>query len=298
MSEKTLITKFFERNHIKKNVSLSIGDDAALFNIPAGFELATSIDTLVNGVNFPETTTPEDIGYKAMAVSLSDMAAMGAQPETALLSLTMPTASQTWLDAFSKGLFELIEQYDMQLIGGDITKGSLSITTVVNGIIPINKALKRSGANAGDSIYVTGSLGDAALGLMKDPKPDCLFRLNRPTPRVSTGLLLRDIASAAIDISDGLAADLEKLCEASNVGALVNSENIPRNKASIKTALTGGDDFELCFTVPAEKELQLKSLDFDCPIQKIGNITAEKTVDFIDSNGERIELEFKGYEHF
>lgn len=298
MLEKDLIAHFFDRSHLSEEVVCGIGDDAALITLPTHYLLATSIDTLVDGVNFPHNTSPEDIGYKAIAVSLSDMAAMGADPKTALLSLTMPQADEKWLHAFSTGLFELIDQYSMQLIGGDITKGPLSVTTVVNGFIPQGQAILRSRANIGDQIYVTGFLGDAGLALTNDSDADCLQKLNRPTPRVNVGIALRNIASAAIDISDGLATDLEKLCTASNVGASIAVNKVPRNKASIKTALTAGDDFELCFTVPIHKEIELANLKLNVPIKKIGHITVEKTVQYMLPDGTKMELAQKGYEHF
>ena len=298
MSEKALITHFFDRPAHSKNVSLGIGDDAAVITVPPGQELISSIDTLVTGINFPQKTAAEDIGYKAIAVSLSDMAAMGAEPKTALLSLTLPEANESWLSAFSQGLFELIEAHQMQLIGGDLTRGPLSVTTVVNGFVPQRKAILRKGAKPGDAIYVTGMLGDAGLALKSHPDPDCLQKLNRPTPRVDIGIALREIASAAIDVSDGLAADLEKLCECSDVGAQVIVDNIPRNKASIELALTAGDDFELCFTVPPEKQKHLQQLISSASIQKIGNITTQKTVQFVHSNGKILNLRKKGYEHF
>lgn len=298
MSEYDLITNFFSHPKVAKTVSLGIGDDAALITVPSGYELATSIDTLVAGVNFPDKTSPQDIGYKSIAVSLSDMAAMGAEPTTALLSLTLPRADEKWLTAFSSGLFELIDQYDMQLIGGDITRGPLSITTVVNGFVPRGQAILRGGARVGDVLYVTGTLGDAGLALIEESNFDCLTKLNRPIPRVKTGIALRNIASAAIDISDGLAIDLEKLCSASQTGASVNIDQVPLNKASIEMALSAGDDFELCFTVPPSKQIQLEKLKLDCSIQKIGTIISEKAVEFIQSDGLKMELKKKGYEHF
>lgn len=309
MPEQALITQYFNRhNPISPNTSadatqvlLGIGDDAALITIPEHYELAISIDTLVTGVHFPPETAPEDIAYKALAVSLSDMAAMGARPETALLSLTIPTADKKWLKAFSDSLFELINIYRMRLIGGDTSRGPLlSITTVVNGLIPQGQAMRRSGARVGDALYVTGQLGDAGLGLQSGADPACRLRLNRPTPRVAFGIAIRDIASAAIDISDGLATDLEKLCAASGVGAQVNIDDVPRNKASIEMALTAGDDFELCFSVPPANDNKLETalIDLDCSYQKIGNITDKKTVHFLKKDGSSLKLKYKGYEHF
>lgn len=298
MSEQDLISRFFDRPNDAPNVSIGIGDDAALLSLPPDTELATSIDTLTKGVNFPDNTSAEDIGYKAIAVSLSDMAAMGAQPSTTLLSLTIPSSDEAWLQAFSIGLFELINEYDMQLIGGDITRGPLSVTTVVNGFIPKGQALRRSSAKTGDLIYVTGTLGDAGVALTENSDTACLKKLNRPTPRIQTGIALRTIASAAIDISDGLVIDLERICRASKVGAQLNIDHVPCHKAPIELALTAGDDFELCFTVPAEKEAMLNTLNLDIPIQKIGIIRETKTIDLIRDDGTHMTLKKKGYDHF
>ncbi len=300
MSERDLVKQFFDRpgSLDASSVLLGIGDDAAVIRLPADQTMVCSIDTLIEGVHFPKETPADAIGYKAIAVSLSDMAAMGAEPKTALLSLTLPHADNNWLEAFSKGLFELMETYHVQLIGGDMTRGPLSITTVAHGWVPQHQALLRSSARVGDAIYVTGVLGDAGVALTNHPDPDCLQKLNCPLPRIQVGIGLRGIASAAIDISDGLATDLEKLCHASGVGADIETDKIPHRHASLEMALTAGDDFELCFTVPANQEAQLKRQHFDCRIQKIGTITAKKTVQFIHPDGSLIKLKYKGYEHF
>jgi len=307
MQEHELIQRFFTRKTMHPHVQLGVGDDAAIIDIPDEHELVTSIDTLVSGVNFPAETPPEDIGYKALAVSLSDMAAMGAKPETALLSLTLPKADESWLEAFSQGFYACLDAHAMALIGGDITKGPLSISTTVNGFIPKGKAILRSGAKDGDRIYVTGNLGDAGLALQllkqqtvdKERVPtELLKKLNRPEPRVDVGIALRDIATSAIDISDGLASDLEKICAASNVGASVTVENLPLSQAltshvdskkAILLALTAGDDFELCFTAPPKLK---------CNYPCIGQISNEKGLKLSDKNGKLIELKNKGYEHF
>lgn len=302
MQEHDLIRRFFTRKSTDPNVKLGVGDDAAIIQVPENLELVTSIDTMVCGVNFPESTSPEDIGYKALAVSLSDMAAMGAKPETVLLSLTLPEANEKWLTAFSNGFYECADAYNVALIGGDITKGPLSVTTTVNGFVPKNKAILRSGAKPGDLIYVTGNLGDAglALQLLKENATDNLLlkTLNRPTPRVDEGIALRGIAHSAIDVSDGLATDLEKICVASHVGARVDINNLPLSKAltslidiqrAIELALTAGDDFELCFTAAPDKQC-----DHPC----IGKITDKKGLKLIDKDGKLVILTNKGYEHF
>jgi len=306
MSEQDLINKYFAKATSQpqspptvSSVITGIGDDAAVLSIPPGYELVVSMDTLIGGVHFPDHTTPRDIGYKSLAVSLSDMAAMGAEPKTALLALTIPAAENSWLEEFASGFFELIKTYQMELIGGDTTRGPLSITTVVNGMVPLGQALYRKNARPNDAIYVTGLLGEAAMGLGPNPNPSCLQCLNRPTPRVAVGLALRALATAAIDLSDGLAIDLEKLCAASGVGAEIQVEQIPRNSASIELALTGGDDYELCFTVPPSHEPQLVTrLNNLCAYKKIGLIKAEKSLQFIKKDKTLMNLSRRGYDHF
>ena len=303
MLEHDLIKRFFTRKASHSNVTVGVGDDAAVLRIPETHELVTSIDTMVSGVNFPINTAAEDIAYKSLAVSLSDMAAMGAKPNTALLALTLPETDGSWLSGFSHGFFECLVAFDVDLIGGDISKGPLSVTTTLNGLVPKGSALLRTGAKPGDAIYVTGSLGDAGLALQqlkaKQTVQDAALRkLNRPTPRIEAGLAIRDFASAAIDISDGLATDLEKLCHASDVGAQVYVSDIPLSDTltssvneltAITLALTAGDDFELCFTASPEHT---------CDYYKIGHIIEEKGLTFIDKNQQAFELKQKGYEHF
>jgi len=301
MQEHDLIKRFFTRKPTHANIRIGVGDDAAITTIPEAHELVTSIDTMVSGVNFPVDTRPEDIGYKSLAVSLSDMAAMGASPNSVLLSLTLPEADPAWLKKFCEGFYECLDNYAVNLIGGDITKGPLSVTTSVNGFVPTDKAILRSGAKVGDLIYVTGNLGDAGLALQQlqanKVDEDLLKKLNRPIPKVDVGLAIRDFASAAIDISDGLATDLEKICIASNVGAQVNIDDIPLSKilraidfnTAITLALTAGDDFELCFTAAAKHQC-----DYYC----IGKITEEKSLRLVDENGKQFALNKTGYEHF
>ena len=302
MQEHELIHQFFTNKMSHPNVELGVGDDAAIIHIPNGQSLVTSIDTMVSGVSFPTETSPEDIGYKALAVSISDTAAMGAKPETALLSLTLPEANEDWLTAFSRGFYACLDAFQMVLVGGDITKGPLTVTTTVNSLVPTGKAIMRSDAKVGDRIYVTGPLGDAgyALQLLQQNKTAGVFlnKLNRPTPRVDEGIKLRSIATSAIDISDGLATDLEKLCDASQVGAKVNLEDLPisddlksaaDHDTAIRLALTAGDDFELCFTTPP---------NYVCSYPCIGRITQEKGLKLKDKHGTLMTLSNKGYEHF
>lgn len=311
LTEFDLIEKFFTQTKQRADVLLGVGDDAALLQPPAGQILVATTDTLITGVHFPEDTDPVDIGYKTLAVNLSDLAAMGAEPAWVMLALTLPQADIAWLTKFRRGFFELIDQYNLQLVGGDITRGSLLVITVeAFGFVSQEKALRRSGARVDDRIYVTGTLGDAglALELMKDKSPT-ESRLNRPTPRISTGLALRDIASSCIDISDGLAADLTHILKASNVGARINVEDLPLSPAlkkhrspeeAWKLALSAGDDYELCFTVPPEHEAKLIAAlkNIDAGYTHIGNIEAQAGLRLMRHDGTLFALKNNGFRHF
>lgn len=315
LHEFEIIDKFFTKPHKKTDrVALSVGDDAALLNVPDGYQLATSIDTLNEGVHFLPNTPAADIGYKSLAVSLSDMAAMGAEPVAALLSLSLPKSDESWIADFAHGFFELAHQYQLTLMGGNTTKGPLAISTVLYGYVPAEHALLRSTAKYGDLIYVTGNLGDAGLALhmllqQQSVERPLLERLTRPTPRVEIGLKLRGIASACIDISDGLSADLKKILHASHVGAVIEAEKIPRSEwvkafyskaQAWQIALTHGDDYELCFTVPAQKEHQLHHAlkSFEGFYHCIGHIEKSSGLEILDDQGQIIEFTQNGYEHF
>lgn len=316
MDEFDLIKRYFAtRTLIRPDVVISSGDDCAIVSIAPEQQLALSMDTLISGVHFPINTSAFDIGYKSLAVNLSDLAAMGAEPAWATLSLTLVDADTDWLDHFSQGFFSLAQQFNVQLIGGDITRGSvLSITIQVHGFIPAGKSLPRDGAKIGDAIYVTGSLGDAglALQLLKSAQPvpnELLMRLNRPTPRIAVGLALRDIAHSAIDISDGLVADLSHILERSDMGATVNLQDIPLSSyliqnintdCAIELALTAGDDYELCFTAPVANEQQLKLVmqNLNCPLHKIGVIENQRGLRVIKPDGTLFNMGHKGYLHF
>lgn len=319
LSEFDLIKHFFKRDLDQRNgIELGIGDDAAVVNVPAGQSLVMSMDTLVAGVHFPIDTPPDAIAYKALAVNLSDMAAMGAQPGWMLLGLTLPDADESWLAPFSHGLSCLADEYGVTLIGGDTTHGPLTITIQVNGLLPHGQALQRSGARAGDLIYVTGQLGDAGLGLKfvennidLDISPQrrdyFIQRLHRPTPRVTAGLALRGIATAAIDVSDGLLADLGHLVEASVVAATVNVEQLPiADELRVLSdewwtlPLTAGDDYELCFTVAADNQamVEKKLQEIDCPCYCIGRIEAGAGVK-VKQGDETVRISSaRGYQHF
>jgi len=319
LSEFDLIREFFSQGLAHRDdVALGIGDDAALVNVPANHQLVMSLDTLVAGVHFPIDTSAEDIGYKLLAVNLSDMAAMGADPSWLLLGLTLPKADETWLHGFCTGLAELAAQHQVSLIGGDTTHGPLTISAQLNGLVPQGRALKRSGAQVGDLIFVTGQLGDAGLGLKLLLGDDGLGlsqaqqnyftgRLNRPTPRVAAGLALRDLASAAIDISDGLLADLGHVVTASEVSAAIHLEQLPvAEEAKALEArwwrlpLTAGDDYELCFTTPESmrNEVEKRMAELNLPCCCIGCIEAGQGIK-VFNQGEPVDCsELKGYLHF
>lgn len=305
-------TYFTHSTSSENNIILGIGDDAAIVTVPAHHELVMTMDTLVCGVHFPENTSAYDIGFKALAVNLSDLAAMGATPQWITLALTLPHADETWLKAFSDGLFSLANRYTTKLIGGDITRGPLSITVQAHGFIPAGSALKRNGAKPGDLIYVTNTLGDAGLALLlsqrsKTIPSDIAEKFYRPEPQIRVGEKLRGIANAALDISDGLAADLRHILSKSVVGAKINVDTLPLSKTLLQTlpraeavqlALTAGDDYELCFTIPNEKkkilEVALEKFSYTC----IGTITASTELDLHFQNGNKYDIKTPGYEHF
>ncbi len=322
LSEFDLITRYFGQggalNQRRSDVELGIGDDAAIVTIPTGQSLVMSLDTLVSGVHFPDNTSAEDIAYKALAVNLSDMAAMAAEPNWLLLGLTLPQADVDWLEGFSYGLAQLANQHGLALIGGDTTHGPLTVSVQVNGLVPQGQALRRSGAQPDDLIYVSGQLGDAGLGLKlalaeldielsSQRRQYFLQRLNRPMPRLELGLSLRGLATAAIDVSDGLLADLGHILKASGVGATVNIDQLPiadelrtLSEQWWQVPLTAGDDYELCFTLPSERQADFEQAiqDLECPCACIGQIEAEPGVNLL-LDGRKVEGEnLKGYLHF
>src|SRR3990167_3466966 len=265
MNEFDLIEKYFFRPAFQDNVIVGNGDDCAVVKAPAGYELAMSMDTLISDVHFDNSFSSENVGYKSLAVNLSDLAAVGASPAWVMLSLSLPAIDEKWLQGFQKGFFEHFNDYPMTLIGGDLTRGPLSITLQVTGFLPQGSAILRSGANVGDLIYVTHELGDAVLALHYLKKEKILIdsdakkvlqRLWRPTARIKAGQLLRNIASSAIDISDGLYGDLTHILNASHVGAKIFVDQIPVSTCLEKqpkefrrmAALHSGDSYELCFT--------------------------------------------------
>jgi len=318
LGEFEAITRYFKSAFpAREEVILGIGDDAALYQIPANRQLVIAIDTLVKNIHFPATTTAADIGYKALAVNLSDLAAMGATPAWMTLALTCPQADESWLAKFSQGLLTLAQRYQVSLIGGDTTCGELTITIQIAGLVPPQQALRRTGAQPGDEIYVTGTVGDAGLGLASVQKkielPDfdkkiVESRLNRPTPRVDEGLALRGIASSAIDISDGLIADLGHILTANQVGANLFVEQLPLSPVltthltpvqAWHLALTAGDDYELCFTVPPNRTPDLKhALNNHAAYTKIGFIEKTLGLRCWDNQGKPFIPINDSYQHF
>lgn len=315
-----LIARYFNRvTSSRRDVEKGIGDDCALLNVPEKRTLAISTDTLVEGVHFLRDIHPADLGYKALAVNLSDLAAMGADPAWLTLALTLPDIDEEWIAAFSDSLFESLDYYDMQLIGGDTTRGPRSITLGIHGLIPAGKALKRSGARPGDWIFVTGTLGDSAAGLallqhhvrIDDPAVhEALIKRHlRPMPRILQGQALRNLASAAIDISDGLIADLGHILRASGCGARLNLDAMPFSSTlrdhftpeqSLRWALSGGEDYELCFTVP---EINRGALDValghhGVPYTCVGQMTSESEGLVLLQQGDPVKLNLKGFDHF
>ncbi len=319
MNEFSVINEFFANGtRNRDDVILGVGDDCALLRVPPAHELAVSIDTLVAGVHFTVKMDPTALGYKALAVGLSDLAAIGAQPAWATLALTLPEIKRSWLTRFSRGLSELAADYDVQLIGGDTTRGPLTITLQVHGFVPQGQGIRRDGARPGDGIYVTGTLGDAGLALrarfgglqlIKEALSAIEQRLDWPQPRIREALALRPLAHAAIDISDGLAADLGHILERSRVGAALNVETLPLSeilKSSLEQtqawtlALTAGDDYELCFTAPPEAHEQvqaiLAALDSSCT--RIGIIEEGLGLRCHLQDGTPFMVSHHGYRHF
>ncbi len=314
LSEFQLIQKYFATaTSSRSDVVLGVGDDCALMQPAAGKELAVSVDTLVEGVHFLASDDPEAIGHKALAVSLSDLAAMGAEPAWVTLALTLPESDSNWLQKFCSGFASLAEQHGVQLVGGDTTQGPRSITVTAHGLMESGKALRRDAAQPGDLICLTGTIGDAALALLAQSggyRPEqgleqLMQRLQRPTPRIQCGRSLVDIAHAAIDISDGLLADLGHICMQSGVAAEIELNRIPLSPAvrdyldattDWTTILSGGDDYELCFTLPPERKASL--VDTGCKVTRIGRILPGSGIRCLQGDGGELSLSRGGYEHF
>ena len=316
VSEFELIRRFFTR--VTPGTLLGVGDDAALLHVSRGMELAVSTDMFVSGTHFFPDTDPFFLGYKALAVNLSDMAAMAAQPRWATLALSLPEVNEVWLKKFSAGLFALADEHHVELIGGDTTRGSLNLCITIMGEVPHGAALRRSGAQVGDDVWVSGVLGDAALALahmqghMQLAAKDfaaCALALHQPKPRVALGLALRGVAHSAIDISDGLLADLGHILDCSNVGAEIAFDALPISCAlqlyleqplGKHCLLVGGDDYELCFTVSVthRSEVEKIATNLGLLLTRIGTITAEKKCTVRAVDGSIINMEESGYDHF
>ena len=314
-SEFDLIARIRARVAAREDVILGIGDDAAILRFPAGRDLVVAMDTLNAGVHFPEDTAPADIGWKALAVNLSDLAAMAAEPAWCTLSLSLPASDSGWLDAFLDGFLDLAARHGIALVGGDTTRGPLSICVAAHGLLAPRGALRRDAARIGDDLWVTGTLGDAAGALRQwqsgdAPDPALRARLDRPTPRLAAGRALAGIAHACIDVSDGLFADLGHVCVASGVGARIDIDALPASDA-LRAAFSGealrnlqaggGDDYELCFSAPKTARLAVEeSLSLcDVAATRIGVVvTAGEGVVAHDCEGRAWTPPRRGYAHF
>ncbi|ROQ18839.1 thiamine-phosphate kinase [Gallaecimonas pentaromativorans] len=315
--EFALIDTYFKgKGHQRKDVVLGIGDDCALLAVSDSTLLAVTTDTLVAGVHFPLDTPARAVGHKAVAVNLSDLAAMGAEAAWVSLALTLPDADDAWLAEFASAVVEVCDYYGVTLVGGDTTRGPLSVTITAQGKIPAGKQLTRSGAKPGDWLYVTGTLGDAALGLAlvqgreqasSDHHEFLVGRLNYPTPRLLAGQALRGVASSAIDISDGLASDLGHILSASHCGANLFLDKLPLSQALLGTmalesawqlALGGGDDYELLFTVPEAQKGALDTALAHCGVKHscVGQLRGGEGISYLN-HGQTVELDVRGYEH-
>jgi thiamine-monophosphate kinase len=317
-SEFDIIQHYFSgRQPGRADVVAGIGDDAALLRVAPGDELVVCMDTLVAGVHFPESTSAAAIGHKALAVNLSDLAAMGAEPAWATLSLCLPASEPDWLKAFADAFFALADRHGVQLVGGDITRGPLAVTVQAHGFVPAGEALRRRGALPGDRICVTGTLGDAGLALREGAGvlTDLKARLEFPSPRIECGLALRGCASAAIDISDGLLADLGHLLEHDGLGATLKVDSLPRSAEFLagleslgekgealyyELPLSAGDDYELCFTVPEARcdEVGRRLAEIDCVSTVIGIVDEAAGIRCYRVDGERYYPASSGYRHF
>ncbi len=318
LSEFDLIARYFTRMpRAGTAVTLGVGDDCALIAPPAGCELAISTDMLVEGRHFFAGADAHALGHQALAVNLSDLAATGAQPIGYTLALALPAIDEAWLAAFAKGMFALADQHEIALIGGDTTKGPLTICITVFGHLPTGQALRRDAAITGDDLWVSGTLGDARLALAAlqnhlplDPLHLALAtdRLHRPQPRVALGLSLRNIAHAAIDVSDGLLGDLGHILKRSGVGAMIHADALPVGPALKATqsqsiqyefALNGGDDYELCFTAAATDRdaIIAAAQSCDTPVTRIGSITAAG-LQIADAKGNAVAITSHSFDHF
>jgi len=318
MDEFRLIERFFRRDSKSSEVVVGIGDDGAVVKAGINEQTVLVTDTLVAGVHFPERTAPQDLGYKLLAVNLSDLAAMGATPNWFLLNLVMPDADESWLQGFSTGLFSLAEEYSVALIGGDTARGPLCVSATVGGHVRSGTALRRNGAQAGDQLWVSGTLGDAAIGLdllggvlgaTGEDMDYLVGRLNRPKPRIELGLSLGAVATAGIDVSDGLLADLGHILKESGaLGAIVDVSCLPVSPQAIgacgeslarEKALTGGDDYEICFTANPAQRSQIEQLRQNCNVKLtcIGSIRTLAGIVLTGTDNQDLTGIKPGYRH-
>ncbi len=319
LSEFDLINRFFsQRGAQRGDVVLGVGDDAAVLECPADSQLVAAIDSLVEDVHFPKGSPARSIGHRALAINLSDLAAMGAQPAWALLALALPAADEAWLRDFSGGLDALARQHGVALVGGDTTGGKLCVTVQIMGFVPRGAALTRSGGRPGDAVFVSGTPGDSAAGLMLEQSRLTVAdagheqwlreRFRYPTPRVSLGLALRGLASACVDVSDGLLGDCGRLAQASGCGVTLDYAAIPVSeplRAAVgeerarELALTGGEDYELCFTVPAarlaEFSARCPASEFSC--SRIGTLTMQPGA-LVRRGASVMQVSHRGFYHF
>lgn len=317
LSEFDLIHRYFrDLTPARDDVLLGVGDDCALLQVPEGRTLAVTIDTLVEGRHFAPGVDPADLGHKALAVNLSDLAAMGADPAWVTLALTLPRADEPWLESFARGFGALALEHGVALVGGDTTRGPLSVTVQAHGFVVPGQALRRGGARPGDLVYATGSLGDAGLALLVEQglytRPQHLGllrdRLARPAPRVGAGRALRGLATAAIDISDGLASDLGHILDASGCGATLRLERLPLSPAvreyveetgDWNLALSAGDDYELCITVLEARQGEVETIAqaLDCGLTWIGSVDRAPGLRCLREDGTTVDAA-AGYDHF
>ena len=307
--EFALIDRHFKRP--MRHTVLGGGDDGALIQPSPGHELVISTDMLVAGTHFYADTDPEDLGWKTLAVNVSDMAAMGAQPRWAVLAMSLPGVEADWIAAFAKGFHACADTFGVDLIGGDTTRGPLSFCVTIFGELPAGQAIRRSGGKPGDDVWVSGAPGRAGLGLailqgkveFNEPRrSDCLKALTRPQPRVALGLGLRGLATAALDVSDGMLADLGHILEESHCAAELHFNNLPPPGIQRDMCLGGGDDYELLFTAPAARraEVEALSLQIGLRLMRIGTLVAGETgqLSVTGPEGEAILPQRRGFDHF
>lgn len=316
-SEFALIRRHFTRP--ARHTDLAVGDDAALIRPSAGMQLAISTDMLVAGTHFFADTNPEDLGWKTLAVNVSDLAAMGAAPRWVVLAASLPAADEAWIAAFARGFFACSEAFGIDVIGGDTTRGPLNLCPTIFGEVPVGQAITRAGARPGDDLWISGAPGRAALGLAQlrgeatlagADRADCLAALHRPQPRVALGLALRGLASSLLDVSDGLLGDLAHILEQSAVGAVISAGALPLAPLeaacgdaalAFRACTAGGDDYELLFTAPVARRAEVGALAerLHLPLHRIGSITpAEQGLRLRDHDGQLRPLAANGYDHF